>query len=86
MIVEVELIQRIQLFVFFVKLNKPEEMADDLKYENQINTVNELGNSLLANLFMLKNVQNRKLANISNVLSKSSKQIERYVSEKEKLQ
>lgn len=61
-------------------------MASDKMYENQINNVNKLGNSLLANLFMLKNVENRKLANISNVLSKSSKQIERYRSEKAKLQ
>jgi hypothetical protein len=61
-------------------------MANDSVYENQINSANELGNSLLANMFTLKNVENQKLSDISNVLSKSSKQIENYRYEKAKLQ
>jgi hypothetical protein len=61
-------------------------MANDLSYENQISKVNQMGNSLLANLFTLKNIENRKLANISNDLAKSSKQIELYRCEKAKLQ
>lgn len=61
-------------------------MATDSFLENQISKVNKKGNSLLANLFTLKGIENRKLVNISNILTKSSKQIERYRNEKAKLQ
>lgn len=61
-------------------------MTSESFHLQQISTTNKLGNALLANMFALKSTENRKIANISNLLKKAAKQIERYRSEKAKLQ
>lgn len=61
-------------------------MSSESFYEQQITATNKLGNELLANMFTLKSTENRKIVNISNLLKKASKQIERYRADKAKLQ